>query len=93
VIKEVKAMAKKRRPMTAATPSSEDKPATLKDLLNPDILNKLKAQADEMKAEETRQKEESAKQAAEVRKAEQKRLDNDFGHLLENSGLDWRKHK
>jgi hypothetical protein len=86
-------MAKKRRPIAAATPASEDKPATLKDLLNPDILNKLKAQADEMKAEEARQKEEIVKQAAESRKAEQKRLDNDFGHLLENSSLDWRKHK
>jgi predicted lipid-binding transport protein (Tim44 family) len=86
-------MTKKRRPIAASKPASEEKPATLKDLLSPEMLEKLKAQSDEMKAEEAKQKEEAAKQAAEARKAEQKRLDNDFGHLLENSSLDWHKHK
>lgn len=66
-------MAKKRRPTAASNPASEDKPATLKDLLNPEILDKLKAQADQMKAEEERLKEESRKQAAEARKAEQRK--------------------
>lgn len=75
--------------------SSEDQPAnaTLKDLLSSDVLGKLKAQADEWKAEEAKQKEEARKMAEEARKAEQKRLDNDFGHLLENSKMDWRKFK
>lgn len=87
-------MAKKRPAAPAqATAAAADKPATLKDLLNPETVNKLKAQADEMKAAEAKRKEEERKRAEEGRKAEQKRLDNDFGHLLEQSGLDWRKYK
>jgi hypothetical protein len=62
-------------------------------LLAPDVLGKLKAQAEELKAEEVRQKEEARKKAEEARKAEQKRLDNDFGYLLENSSMDWHKFK
>ncbi|MDF2959720.1 MAG: hypothetical protein K0S39_1455 [Paenibacillus sp.] len=83
----------KKRPLPAPKPASQDKPATLKDLLNPDVVNKLKMQADEMKAAEEKRKEEIKNQAAEARKAEQKRLDNDFGHLLENSGMDWKQYK
>lgn len=86
-------MAKKKRPIPAAQPASSDKPATLKDLLNPDIVSKLKAQADEMKAEAVKREEEAKKRAAEARKAEEKRLENDFNHLLNNSGLDWRQYK
>lgn len=87
-------MAKKRpHGAPAQAPAASDKPATLKDLLNPETVNKLKAQADEMKAEEAKRKEDERKRAEEARKAEQKRLDNDFGHLLEQSGLDWRKYK
>jgi len=89
-------MAKKNR----QTPTSnrtgavqEDKPATLKDLLNPELVNKLRAQADTMREEEAKQKEEARKQAEEARKKEQKRLDNNFEHLLNNSSIDWRKFK
>ncbi|MCR8635855.1 YqkE family protein [Paenibacillus radicis (ex Xue et al. 2023)] len=85
-------MAKKRVQLTPK-PASEDKPVTLKDLLNPEIVGKLKMQADEMKAAEEKRKEEIRNQAAEARKAEQKRLDNDFGHLLEKSGMDWKNYK
>lgn len=87
---------KKNQPSrSAAAPSSQasDKPATLKDLLSADIVGRLKAQADEMKAEESRRREEKRKQEEEARKAEQKRLENNFEHLLNNSSLDWRKHK
>lgn len=86
---------KKRKAPPAASPaaSSADKPATLKDLLNPDVLAKLKATGDELKATEEKRKEDARKQAEEARKAEQKRLENDFGHLLEQSGMDWRKFK
>jgi hypothetical protein len=89
----VNAVAKKTRHAAAPKNDAQDKPATLKDLLSPEVLGKLKAQADEMKAEEEKQREASRSQAVEARKAEQKRLENDFGHLLENSNLDWRKHK
>jgi hypothetical protein len=86
-------MSKKKRTGGASKPESQDKPATLKDLLSPDILSKLKAQAEELKADEGKRKEEALKQAEEARKAEQKRLDNDFEHLLNNSSTDWRKYK
>jgi hypothetical protein len=89
----VKAVAKKTRPASAPKPASDDKPVTLKDLLSNDVLDKLKAQADAMKAEEEKLKEENRKRAADARKSELKRLENDFGHLLENSSMDWRKHK
>jgi hypothetical protein len=86
-------MAKKKRPAHSRKPKAQDKPATLKDLLSADVLDKLEAQADEIKAEEERRREEQRIQAEEARRAEQKRLDNNFEHLLKNSSLDWRKFK
>ena len=85
-------MAKKKKTVISK-PAAQDKPATLKDLLDPSVVLKLKSQADGMKAEEANRKEEERKQKEDARKAEEKRLDNDFGHLLENSGMDWRKFK
>ncbi|OBZ11586.1 hypothetical protein A8L34_14630 [Bacillus sp. FJAT-27264] len=86
-------MAKKKKTQTPPRAAAADSPATLKDLLSSDVLSKLKAQADELKAEE-KQRQEAARQAVEdQRKAEQKRLDNDFAHLLENSKQDWHKFK
>jgi hypothetical protein len=70
-----------------------DKPVTLKDLLNPDIIKKLQVQVDGMKADEAAEKEKVRLQAEEAKKAEQKRLDNDFEYLLKNSSMDWRKNK
>lgn len=80
---------------TKMTPShtNQEKPATLKDLLNPEIIQKLKAQADEMKAVEVAKQEKVRLQAEEAKKAEQKRLENDFEYLLKNSNMDWRKNK
>ncbi|GIO51936.1 YqkE family protein [Paenibacillus cellulositrophicus] len=86
-------MAKKNRNQAPSKPQVSDKPATLKDLLSSEVLDKLKQQSNELKAEQQKQKEEQERQAAEARKAEQKRLDNDFEHLLENSSMDWRKYK
>ncbi|WP_274648896.1 YqkE family protein [Paenibacillus humicola] len=86
-------MAKRKGPAAPARPAADDKPATLKDLLKPEVLGKLKAQADEMKAAEARRREEERQRAEEARKAEQKRLDNDFGHLLEKSKLNWKQFK
>jgi hypothetical protein len=92
--KESSDMAKKQqRSSQRASSESSDKPSTLKDLLRADTLAQLKEKANTLKAEEDKRKEEQRRQAEEARKAEQKRLDNDFGHLLENSKLDWRKYK
>lgn len=87
---------KKNKHVPNAKPKSEtdDKATTLKDLLRPEVLNKLKAQADEMKAEEAKRKEDIRQAADEARRAELKRLENDFEHLLNNSnGKDWSKYK
>lgn len=90
-------MAKKKtiyRPAASKSASaSADNAPTLKDLLSPEIVGKLKAQADEMKQEEANRKEAQRKQAEEARQAEKKRLESDFSHLLENSSLDWKKFK
>lgn len=62
-------------------------------MLSGEVLEKLKAQSDALKAEERDKKEAALKAAEDKRKAEQKRLENDFGHLLENSNQDWSKFK
>lgn len=76
---------------------SGDKPTTLKDLLRPGILDKLKERSASMIAEEDKLREAARQEAEETRKAEQKALEyvweNDFGQLLENSKLDWKKYK
>jgi len=86
-------MAKKKKSAPALKSTVQDQPATLKDLLNPDTINRLKAQSEELKAAEERSKEERRLQAEQERKAEQHRRDNDFEHLLNDSSLDWRKYK
>ncbi|KWX80187.1 YqkE family protein [Paenibacillus sonchi] len=86
-------MAKKKKAAPAPRPAASDAPATLKDLLSSDVLDKLKAQSDALKAEEHEKKEAARKAVEDQRKAEQKRLENDFAHLLENSSQDWHKFK
>ncbi|THF79571.1 YqkE family protein [Cohnella fermenti] len=89
-------MAKKKMappPRKLSPDSSADSKLTLKELLGADVIGKLKAQADELKASEAAARERKRLAEEEKRKAEQKRLDNDFEHLLNNSSSDWRKFK
>lgn len=86
-------MGKKRRTAAAPAQTATEKPATLKDLLSPDVLNKLKTQAKELQVQEDTRKEQERQKAEEARRAEQKKLDNNFEYLLNNSSLDWRKYK
>lgn len=86
-------MAKKKKNTPAPRPAATDAPTTLKDMLSGEVLEKLKAQSDALKAEERDKKEAALKAAEDKRRAEQKRLENDFGHLLENSNQDWTKFK
>ncbi|SFI34512.1 Protein of unknown function [Paenibacillus sp. UNC496MF] len=90
-------MAKKDKYRPASAQSNaqakEEKAATLKDLLRPDVLDKLKATAQDLKSAEEKRQEDLRKQQEEARKAEQKRLDNDFEYLLNNSKMDWRSNK
>ncbi|MFF2887523.1 YqkE family protein [Paenibacillus sp. NPDC057967] len=67
--------------------------ATLKELLGADTLQKLKAQADELKTAEADRKEKQRLQEEEAKKQEKKRLENDFSYLLENSDSKWSKYK
>lgn len=90
-IEVIKVAKKRTNPAPAA--AKEEKPATLKDLIRPDVLEQLKAKANELTTAEEKRKEEAFKQAEEARKAEQKRLDNDFEYLLNNSKMDWRTNK
>lgn len=85
-------MAKKKVQQQPAA-RTQDKPATLKDLLNDETLSKLKAQASELKREEEQRKEEERVQAEEVKRAERKKLENDFEYLLNKSEMDWHKYK
>src|SRR5437899_11427555 len=91
-LKEMKSM-KKKTHNAPKQATNLDNPATLKDLLNPDIIKKMQAQTDELKAAEAAEKEKVRIQAEEAKKAEQKRLENDFEYLLKNSSMDWRKNK
>lgn len=77
----------------AAGPPAESKAPTLKDMVGADVLAKLKAQAEALRAHEAAERERQKAEAEERRKEEQKRLDNDFGYLLEQSGMDWKKFK
>lgn len=86
-------VAKKKKMPTTPRPAVAEGPATLKDLLSSDVLSKLKAQSDALKVEENDRKEAARKEVEDKRKAEQKRLDNDFAHLLENSKQDWHNFK
>jgi hypothetical protein len=93
-VNEEMAKNRKQQSTTSNSPSqAQDKPATLKDLLNPDTVNRLKAQAEAMREKEAKRREDERKKAEEARKAEQKRLESNFEHLLNNSNLDWKKYK
>jgi hypothetical protein len=83
----------KKRTASSPKPASDDKPATLKDLLGADTVAKLKEKAEALKSEELQRQEQKRQQEEVVRKAEQKRLDNDFEYLLKNSRQDWKKFK
>lgn len=69
----------------------DDKPATLGDLLNQDIMEKLKAQQKHLMDQE-----EQKKQAEIERKKEEQRLrekNKSFEDLLSESDMDWKKFK
>ncbi|WP_054956467.1 YqkE family protein [Paenibacillus dakarensis] len=86
-------MAKKKGKTPVREQERVDRPATLKDMLNPEVIERLKAQADSLKADEAKRLEQERLKREEAKKAEQKRLDNDFEHLLKNSSMDWHKYK
>ncbi|MFB4326888.1 YqkE family protein [Paenibacillus sp. JNUCC32] len=86
-------MAKKKRTSPAPRTETADRPATLKDMLDPQVLAKLKATTESLKASEAERLEKERQEREAARKAEQKRRDNDFEYLLEHSEMDWKKYK
>jgi hypothetical protein len=86
-------MAKKKQKSPLPRTEAADKPATLKDMLDPQVLAKLKATTESLKANEAERLEKERQEREAVRKAEQKRRDNDFEYLLEHSEMDWKKYK
>lgn len=69
----------------------QEKPATLGDLLNKDVMEKLKLQKQHLKEQEEKQKQEEA-----IRKKEEARLrekNKSFEELLTESDMDWKKFK
>ncbi|SDT25116.1 Protein of unknown function [Paenibacillaceae bacterium GAS479] len=87
-------MAKKNRGR-APEPRAEaaSKPATLKDLLPAELVDRLKNQAGDLRAEQERAREAERKRIEDERKAEQKRNESNMEYLLENSKMDWKKFK
>ncbi|XID94812.1 YqkE family protein [Paenibacillaceae bacterium WGS1546] len=81
------------RPRTGNAARPDDKPATLKDRLSADTLEKLKRKAEALKLEEAARAEEKRLAAEAAREAERKRKEQDFGYLLEQSDMDWTKFK
>jgi hypothetical protein len=81
----------KKKQNRQQTAKKEDKPATLGDLLNKEIMEKLKAQQKELMEQEEKQKQDEA-----LRKKEEQRLkekNKSFEDLLTESNMDWKKFK
>jgi HD-like signal output (HDOD) protein len=82
----------KKRQQHAKPKAKKDEGAvTLGDLLNQDLIKKLKDQQSELKAaEEKKQQEEEARKREERRLKEKNKT---FEELLNESSTDWRKFK
>ncbi|WP_053367026.1 YqkE family protein [Bacillus sp. FJAT-27245] len=84
-------MAKKKRQPQTARVQKEDKPLTLGDMLNKDLVNQLKNRQQELKAEEARKAEEEEKRKREERRLKEK--NKSFEELLNESGMNWKEFK
>ena len=84
-------MKKKTNQRSSTKTSAQDKPATLGDLLNPDLVNELKQRKKAMENQE-----EQKRVAAEERKREERRLkekNKSFEELLNESTVNWKDFK
>lgn len=69
----------------------EDKPVTLGDMLNADLVKQLKEQKQQLKeVEEQKKLEEEARKREERRQREKNKS---FEELLNESSMDWKKFK
>lgn len=83
-------MAKKKNKQTPPKKQHEEK-LSLGDLLNKDVLTKLKETQSELKAAEQRKQEEETKRKQEERRIKEK--NKSFEELFNESGLKWTDFK
>lgn len=81
-------MKKKRQPSQV---KKDDKPMTLGDLINQDIMEQLKGKKQELKAVEDKQREEEEQRRREERRLREK--NKSFEELLSESDLNWKEFK
>ncbi|MDQ0269324.1 YqkE family protein [Cytobacillus purgationiresistens] len=81
-------MKKRRQP---ATPKKDDKPITLGDMLNEELMAQLKGKKNELKEEETKRQEEEARKKQEERRLKEK--NKSFEELLGESSMNWKEFK
>jgi len=72
-------------------PKKDDKPVTLGDMLNSDLMEKLKDAKQQLKAEEDKRIEEEEKRKREERRLREK--NKSFEELLGESDLNWKNFK
>ncbi|MBS4191120.1 YqkE family protein [Bacillus sp. FJAT-49705] len=72
-------------------PKKEDKPVTLGDMLNQELMKKLKDTKQELKAEEDKKREEEEQRKKEERRLREK--NKSFEELLGESNLNWKEFK
>jgi len=81
-------MKKKRQPVQA---KRDDKPMTLGDMLNKDIMEQLKGKKQELKAVEDKQRDEEEERKKEERRLKEK--NKSFEELLGESDMNWKEFK
>ncbi|MFT4416948.1 YqkE family protein [Fredinandcohnia humi] len=82
---------KKQKPSTTIKKIEKDEKLSLGDLLNQDVLSKLKDTQKQLKAEELRKQEEELQRQREERR--QKEKNKTFEELLNESELKWSDYK
>jgi hypothetical protein len=84
-------MKKRKQQKIQAKPKQEEKAVTLGDLLNAELVNKLKNTQKELKEQEEKKREQE-----DQRKKEEKRLkdkNKSFEELLSESAMNWKEFK
>ncbi|MCM3566713.1 YqkE family protein [Neobacillus mesonae] len=73
------------------TTKKDDSSLTLKDMINPDLIKKLKDQQNELKVEEEKRKEQEEQRKREERRLKEK--NKSFEELLNESSMNWKEFK
>lgn len=81
----------RKRRQQGSAPKRDDRPVTLGDMLNKDLLDQLQGKKSELKAEESKKQEEEARKKAEERRLKEK--NKSFEELLGESDLNWKEFK